>query len=183
MTYAAPTRIETVPAAVEEQPVVANLLQLYAHDFSEFQNLELGFDGRFAYSQLPLYWTEPSRHPFLVRVDDRLAGFVLVKRGSEISGDEGVWDMAEFFVVRGCRRRGVGTEIAHSLWRQFSGMWEVRVMQANLSACGFWEHAVSAFTGEATQSTSFEKPGELWRLFSFESKRAPISIPLAAGTP
>ena len=98
MTYAAPTRIETVPAAVEEQPVVANLLQLYAHDFSEFQNLELGFDGRFAYSQLPLYWTEPSRHPFLVRVADRLAGFVLVKRGSDISGDEGVWDMAEFFV-------------------------------------------------------------------------------------
>ena len=91
--------VEVVPATLEQQSILANLLQLYAHDFSEFHDVDLGPDGRFVYASLPLYWSEPDRHPFLVRVDGRLAGFVLVKRGSEVSGDKTVWDMAEFFVI------------------------------------------------------------------------------------
>ncbi len=163
--------LEVVPAAAEQEPIVANLLQLYAHDFSEFHHLELGADGRFVYKELPLYWIEPHRHPFLVRMDDNLAGFVLVKRGSGISGDETVWDMAEFFVVRAYRRHGIGTQIAHEVWRQFPGLWEVRVMQANHAACRFWEHAIKVFAGQAIHSVRVEKNGKGWQLFSFESPR------------
>ena len=123
------THIELVPAAPDQESVLANLLELYAHDFSEFRYLELGADGKFGYSGLPLYWAENGRHPFLVRVDGKLAGLVLVKRGSEVSGAETVWDMAEFFVLRGYRRRGIGTQIAHEVWRRFPGAWEVRVME------------------------------------------------------
>jgi predicted acetyltransferase len=147
------------------------LLELYAHDFSEFHHIELGADGRFGYRRLPLYWSEPGRHPFLVRMDGNLAGLVLVKRGSEISGNENVWDMAEFFVVRGYRRRGIGTEIAHEVWRRFPGLWEVRVMKSNGPARHFWERAISVFTGEMIDPMSVEKGGEDWHVFSFESKR------------
>jgi len=143
---------------------------LYAHDFSEFHDLELGTDGRFGYKHLSLYWRDPGRHPFFVKVDGRLAGLVLVKRGSEVSGDETVWDMAEFFVVRGYRRRGIGTELAHEVWRRFPGQWEIRVMQSNRAACLFWERAVSQFTGETIPSVRVDKGGEPWRVFSFESK-------------
>ena len=45
---------------------MANLLELYAHDFSEFHNVEIGEDGKFGYQALPLYWSEPDRHPFLI---------------------------------------------------------------------------------------------------------------------
>ena len=48
---------------------MANLLELYAHDFSELRRLKLREDGRFGYEALPLYWTEPGRYPFLIRVD------------------------------------------------------------------------------------------------------------------
>jgi hypothetical protein len=41
--------------------IVANLLELYAHDFSEFHPLELGADGRFGYRHLPLYRSERDR--------------------------------------------------------------------------------------------------------------------------
>jgi predicted acetyltransferase len=75
---------------------LANLLELYAHDFSEFHSLGIGADGRFGYKSLPLYWSDPNRYPFLVRVDGKLAGLALVKRGSEITGNPTVWDMAEF---------------------------------------------------------------------------------------
>src|SRR5438477_8400704 len=99
------THIELVSAAPGQESIIANLLELYAHDFSEFHNLELGDDGRFGYERLPLYWSEPDRYPFLVKVDNRLAGLVLVKKGSELSDSElsdndAVWDMAEFFIVR-----------------------------------------------------------------------------------
>jgi predicted acetyltransferase len=74
-----------------------------------------------------------------------------VKKGSEISGNETVWDVAEFFVLRGYRRRGIGTQIANEVSRRFSGPWEVRVMQSNVPARDFWAHAISILTGEVIQ--------------------------------
>jgi predicted acetyltransferase len=165
-----PAHIEVIPAGPDQEPILSNLLELYAYDFSEFRHLELGTDGRFGYKHLPRYWREPNRHPFLVRMDGKLAGLVLVKRGSEISNNETIWDMAEFFVVRGYRRRGIGTDIAHEVWRRFPGVWEVRVMESNHPAHQFWEHAISVFAGEPIHSVRIEKRGECWRVFSFESK-------------
>src|SRR5216684_1942821 len=78
-------QVEVVPATTEQQPVLANLLELYAHDFSEFSDLKIGVDGRFGYEPLPLYWRESNRFPFLVRANGNLAGFVLVQQGSEVS--------------------------------------------------------------------------------------------------
>jgi predicted acetyltransferase len=80
-----------------------------------------------------------------------------VKRGSEVSGEERVWDMAEFFVVRGHRRREVGTQLAHEVWRRLPGPWEIRVMQSNVLACNFWKRTISIFTGEAIDPVRFEK--------------------------
>jgi predicted acetyltransferase len=161
------SHIEVLPASAEQSTILANLLELYAHDFSEFHDIDLGADGRFGYQSLSLYWSEPDRHPFLVKMDGKLAGLVLVKRGSEVSGDKTVWDMAEFFVIRGYRRQGIGTQIAHEVWRRFQGAWEVRVMQSNTSAYHFWARAIPAFTGEVIRPVCVEKDGESWTLFSF----------------
>jgi|SRR5271157_424005 len=163
--------IEVIRARPEQAPILANLLELYAHDFSEFHDLEIGADGRFGYRRLPLYWSEPGRHPFLVCVEGKLAGLVLVKRGSEVSGNEAIWDMAEFFVLRGYRRHGIGSHTAHEVWRRFPGLWEVRVMESNVSAHHFWARAISLFTGEAIHPARVEIDGKCWKLFSFESQR------------
>ena len=58
--------VEVVPAISGQQQILANLLELYAHDFSEFHDVELNPDGRFGYAKLPFYWLETDRHPFLV---------------------------------------------------------------------------------------------------------------------
>jgi predicted acetyltransferase len=164
-----PARIGVVPAASEQQSILANLLELYAHDFSEFHNIKLRADGRFGYNQLPLYWSEPGRYPFLVRVDGELAGLVLVKKGSERSGAREAWDMAEFFVARAYRRRGIGFAVAHQVWSRFPGAWEVWVMHSNKAAYHFWERAITLFTGKDARLVTLEKDGEAWHLFSFES--------------
>ena len=164
--------IEVILAKAEQQPTVANLLQLYAHDFSEFYNVEIELNGRFGYPPLPLYWSEPDRYPFLVKIGGNLAGFVLVKRGSEISGNLLVWNMAEFFVLRAYRRRGIGTQIANEVWRRFPGLWEIRVMPSNVPAHPFWERAISRFTGEKIDPVFAEKDGRQWAIYSFNSNHA-----------
>ena len=162
-------RLEIIPATLEQAPILKNLLELYSHDFSEFQELSLGADGRFGYKSLALYWSEPGRYPFLVRTDGKLAGLVFVKRGSEVSGREAIWDMAEFFIVRAYRRRGVGTQTAHEIFKRFPGMWAVRVMPSNVSARHFWARAISSFTGGAVHPARVKKDAKLWELYSFQS--------------
>lgn len=165
-----PVNLQLEPALREQSPILANLLELYAHDFSEFQPLDIGPDGKFGYKSLPLYWSESDRHPFLIRSDGKLAGLALVKRGSEISANHEVWDMAEFFVLRGCRRHRIGTLAAHAVWRRFPGPWEVRVMQSNPSARFFWEQAISDFVRESIRPVRFDKHGRSWELYSFQSE-------------
>ncbi len=172
-----PTTIELVQAGPEQGPILSNLLELYAHDFSEFHELQIGADGRFGYRSLPLYWSEPGRYAFLVKVNGELSGLVFVRRGSEISGDPFFWDMAEFFVLRGWRRRRVGTQVAHEVWRRFPGTWEVRVMQSNLPAQHFWMRAIGAFTGKTIAPVVVEKGGERWQLFAFRSEQALERVP------
>ncbi len=166
-----PARVEVVSATPEQEPILANLLELYIHDFSEFLDLDIGEDGRFGYASLPLYWSESGRYPFLIRAGGKLAGLALVEQGSTVSGSESVWDMAEFFVLRGFRGRGVGTLAAHQVWGRLPGSWEVRVMHKNALPRRFWATAISSFAGEAVQPVRIEKNGELWDLFSFQSRQ------------
>jgi predicted acetyltransferase len=78
--------------------------------------------------------------------------------------------MAEFFVLRGMRRRGIGTELAQEVWAMFPGAWQVRVMQANQRAQQFWANAIARHAGAPIQPVPFEKDGEPWNVFSFESQ-------------
>ncbi len=164
--------IEVLPAPPDQQSILANLLEFYAYDFSEFHSLELGSNGLFGYKNLPLYWNERGRHPFLIKVDGGLAGLALVKRGSEFSNNADAWDVAEFFIMRAYRRRGIGMAVAHEIWRKFPGPWEVRVMESNGAAVKFWQRAITTFTGRPIEPAPIEKDGKCWYVFVFECKHA-----------
>jgi predicted acetyltransferase len=162
-----PAGIEVVRATAGQEPVLDNLLELYAHDFSEFIDLQLQPDGRYGNAGISHFWRSDEHLAFLVWVDGRLAGFVMVEKGSRISGDPRVWDVAEFFVVRRWRRRGVGAAVAHEVWRRIPGPWEVRVLEMNRPARAFWKRAVAAFTGSPVEGRMIEQQGKRWEVFSF----------------
>jgi predicted acetyltransferase len=168
--YYVPVLVEIIPAAAEQEATMANLFELYAHDFSEFVELEIGPDGRFGYEPLSLYWKEAGRHPFLIKASGNLAGFALVREGSLNSGAEDIRDMAEFFIIRGRRRLGIGMKAAHTLWSRFPGKWEIRVRDQNRGAKEFWSKAIEVFTGETILPSAFQKDGALWHIFSFNTK-------------
>jgi predicted acetyltransferase len=156
--------IELLPVSFEEKAVVANLLELYCHDFSEWADVQIQPDGRFGYKHLDLYWTEPGRHPFLIHADGSLAGFVLVQKTQD-----SIWDMAEFFVLRGYRRRSVGTAAVRLAFRHLPGKWQVRVMDANQNALTFWESAIRSIGANGINVTQTAMDGVNWTVFSFNS--------------
>jgi predicted acetyltransferase len=162
--------VTIVQASTSDAATVANLLQLYIHDLSDvFPAVELGSDGRFQYDRLPLYWTETDRRfVFLIHSDGNLAGFAFVTRGSPVSDDPDVFDLAEFFVIRRFRRVGVGGKAARLLWATFRGNWTVRVVERNTAALQFWEGVIRGTFPDANESILPRDPN-VWRVYTFDS--------------
>jgi predicted acetyltransferase len=161
--------MELVATTSADESVLQNLLQLYAYDLSESAGLHLGRDGRYELPPLAPYWTEPNRSAFLIRADGQLGGFALIARGSRISGDPDVWDVAEFFVLKRYRRHGIGAAAASEIWRRFPGRWEVRVLTTNQPAQRFWQTAINEFTGAAIDPVALEQGGRQRLVFRFEA--------------
>lgn len=136
---------ELVSARVEDKSIIANLLQLYLYDFSELAGWAINEHGLFNYPYLDHYWTEPDRHPFLVRVDGELAGFALVRTLVMEGGQEN--HLAEFFILRKLRRIGVGETAARQLFDRFPGTWTVAQRDWNIGAQRFWRRVIGRYTG------------------------------------
>jgi predicted acetyltransferase len=159
--------------AREQAPVLANLFELYVHDFSEQVPVPLKSSGRFELSLDDAWWSRSDHFPFLLRCGGELAGFALARRGSRVTGDADVMDMAEFFVARGLRKRGVGMTAAHALFARFPARWEMRVRQSNDGAKRFWSRSVAAWLGREAELTPFTAQGVSWQVVSLDSTKAP----------
>ena len=164
-------------ASEADAECLSNLLELYIHDVCDiFPSVELASNGRFGYPKLPLYWTEPERRfAFVIRHDDRVAGFALATRGSPVAPDPETLDIAEFFVLRRYRRLGVGREAARLLWQALPGAWTVRVAERNQRALTFWSSVVAEFAAGASTERTLAGTPNTWRVFSFEAGTAPSS--------
>ena len=161
------SRIHAVDHA--EQVVVRNLLELYVHDMSEsFPFVQLGADGRFGYPDFAAYWTDPAkRFAFLIKEGGKVAGFALVTVGSPAAEEPDVYDMAEFFVLRGHRRSGVGRRAALRLWHLLPGEWTVRSSEASPSALAFWSDVVAELMGGNLKISSWSGKTSEFRVFRF----------------
>jgi predicted acetyltransferase len=164
------TLIEVMKAPIEQKPALANLLELYAYDFTEFCDFNIGDDGFYGYKPLPLYWTESTHFPYLIYVNRKIAGFILIQKGSPIADDTEIWDISELFVMKKYQRHGVGTAAAFQIWDIFKGLWQVRVLLNNHKACSFWPQAIKKFTSLPLTTANVTIKGEDWIIYTFESK-------------
>jgi predicted acetyltransferase len=149
---------------VSQSAIIANLIQLYKYDFSEFAQIgspygEVGSDGRFVYDGLDSYWREDGRVPLTVQADGRLVGFILVNRWSALNRELG-HSVAEFFVPRKYRRIGVGSRAAKILFERWPGRWEVAVASYNKPALCFWRKAIPASVGGTAEE--YAGDGKRW---------------------
>ncbi len=147
--------LEIAPATDADYDVAHNLARFYVYDMAEHAGWPFPDDGLFDIGDLLLpYWGRPgSRRPwpahwrpfaFMIRIDAHPAGFALVK---QIADAPATFDMAEFFIGRQHRRRGVGERAAHRLFDRFAGNWEVREMLTNTPAQAFWRRIIATYSG------------------------------------
>ena len=145
-----------VEATREDQPALLELAQYYAYDFSDLIDLDVDAGGRFPVAHLNRHFADAACHPFMIRVDGKLAGFAIHEGRSRLSGEVGVHDVAEFFVMKKYRRRGLGAAAATELFDRFAGQWEVREVRRNVAAMAFWRRVIGDYTKGAFTDTAWD---------------------------
>ena len=132
--------------------IIFNLMQLYTYELSFFEDETTEFvlqdNGLYVVSKYTeLYWKEDKRHPYVLKCDGEIAGFVL-----ERLNEEGMNEIAEFFVLNKYRKLGAGTFMANEMFKRFKGKWEIRTLLKNKRAQEFWRKVVrDASNGNFTE--------------------------------
>jgi predicted acetyltransferase len=168
--------IEVILVPYEEKTVLSNLIQLYRYDSSEFDGHVLNSHGLYLYKYFDHQWTDEYRRPYLVKADGEIAGFALVsldvpQEYMKLSTAEQTNVMSEFFILRKYRRRGVGRQVAASLFDRHPGAWEVRQTLANKSAYEFWKRVITHYTkGSAYEEKVVQNDKWNGPVFTFHSR-------------
>lgn len=136
--------VRIAPAAKPAKPAIAAMLRSCSHELAEFADAEAVRQESGPDAYFDAYWTEDQRQPFLILADEEVAGFCLVRRL-----ETGRHAVAEFYVVPGFRRAGVGRAAAEAVFRSFPGPWQVAELEANLPAQIFWRRVIGSVTGGA----------------------------------
>jgi predicted acetyltransferase len=153
-------RIEKASKA--QKPLIERLMQLYLYDFSEIEGGDVGQDGLFEHPRLLLesYWSDPSRHPFLVHAAENIAGFALVNTYTCLEENRDARSIAEFFVLRKYRRKGIGRKAAFAVFEAFPGKWEIRQTRGNVVGQRFWRNILGEYTGGRFSETVLDN--DIW---------------------
>jgi predicted acetyltransferase len=101
------------------------------------------------HAELLARWFRDDRsHPLLILDAGRAAGFALIARPpvGTAAPEAAEYRMAEFFIRRAFRRRGVGRLAASLIFSRFAGRWEIIEAMANVDAVRFWRSTVMQYT-------------------------------------
>jgi len=135
-------------ATVDEKEILVNLMEKYEYESSQYTGAkinELGIYG--CYDWLDDFWQDETSWPYLIRVDDRLAGFALVG-DFPIEGQQTDFIIDEFFIIYNYRKQGVGKFVINHLLDQHKGRWGVIYTPKNLPATQFWRKVISEYTND-----------------------------------
>lgn len=147
--------IKVTKVSSEQKETLANLMQFYRYDSSEFNDDEIDSTGKLGLGKyFDAYWLEAERHPFFIQYVDKLIGFALVR---EISKEN--YSIAEFFVMRKYRRLGFGKQAAFQLFDMFRGKWHIAQEENNIAAQTFWKSIIQEYTNDSfEESFSLSQP-------------------------
>jgi predicted acetyltransferase len=135
-----------VKASQDEISIMSHLIQFYIYDFSEFVERDVKEDGLFEpYPGLRDYWQEENhKFPYFIKQEKTYLGFVLVRRIE--TTEKNYFSMAEFFVMKRYRKKGLGRSIAQQVFDLHKGHWVVYQRETNKPAQIFWNKVIAEYT-------------------------------------
>ena len=122
-------------ASIGDKQVIRGLLQPYLEELSKLPGEDVDYRdeaGVYHYPYLDACWLEAERFPYLLYAKNNLAGFAMVRK----DGDH--WEMAEYYVVRRFRQRGVGKAAAAQILERHKGEWRIGFNKHNEPARALW---------------------------------------------
>lgn len=161
-------------AELGDREILANLLEKYHYEFSQYNNLDVNKLGLYGYQYLDYYWTEENRWAYFIEADGRLAGFVMINDFPETEDRKTDFCVSEFFVLYKYRRFGVGRKAVFQVLDRHKGSWQLKRHPKNIASVHFWNAVIHEYTGgrfelaEAYPNTEYED-GSLGDVFFFES--------------
>ena len=100
----------------KDKSIIYNLMQLYTYELSFFEDETTTFtmldSGLYVMNKyVERYWQDENRHPYILKYNNELAGFVLQRYNKENMNE-----IAEFFVLNKYRKIGAGTFMANKMF-------------------------------------------------------------------
>jgi len=134
-----------------------NLIEFVAYDLSELNGSDISEEGSFVPSLNLRDWYESQNYDlFFIRVDGKIAGFVIIKNIVE----EGIYYLNHFFILKKFRKKNVGKEAAFKAFNLYAGNWRVSEFDWNVPAQIFWRKVVNEYTnGQFTDTRRKDNKG------------------------
>ena len=136
---------------------LANVYPFYLHDLSAFDEGYYTLDDRGLWrpDYLPSWLDEKEDHPLILLESGARVGFALVNEAPSRHLTPGIdYRMAEFFVLRRHRGRGIGRRAVFALFDRFRGKWEISELPRNAVAIGFWRAVIGEYGGGRHRETA-----------------------------
>jgi len=133
-------------ANIDDREILANLLEKYNYEFSQYEDTDVNKLGLYGYKYLDCYWLEDNRWAYFIEVDGNLAGFIMVGNHPEAPDREADFCIAESFVMYKYRRGGVGKKAFFMIADLHKGRWQLKIHPKNLPSVSFWNKVVNEYT-------------------------------------
>ncbi|MFC6299457.1 GNAT family N-acetyltransferase [Pseudomonas spelaei] len=132
------TTVEMIQTGPEHAELIRNLYQFYAYESSDWEQEDVEVDGRFYIHEehLARYWQAPQWSANLLLVDGYIAGFLLIE-SSELP-DLNALELADLFILKRYRRKGIGRAIATQVLTSGDANWLVRFYDQDEASQAFW---------------------------------------------
>ncbi|MGN6671636.1 MAG: GNAT family N-acetyltransferase [Candidatus Nucleicultricaceae bacterium] len=165
------------PATFNDYPIIQNIARFYVYDLSRScgfisSDWAIPKDGLYESDDFKSYFEDPTRKAYLLKVGEEWAGFVLLNKMTQ--NPQALWNMGEFFILAKFQGKGLGRTVAHAIWRENPGNWEIMVIPENKQAHKFWQKTIQAYVGDQFThekvSIDFDKDQPKRILFSFKSR-------------
>ena len=129
----------------EEKEILRNLLEKYHYEHSQYDKRDVNNLGLFGYDYLDIYWTEENRFPYFIKVENILAGFVMINNYNETKLDTN-YTVSEFFIMYKYRRKGVGKYAVKYILEKHKGKWQLSFHPNNENSKVFWIKIIDEYT-------------------------------------
>jgi len=137
--------MQLIKATIADYQTIQNMARFYVYDRTKYMGWECPENGMFECIDFKHYFESANEQAFLIRVNDELAGFVLLDK--MILTEQVDWNIGEFFVLAKFQGKGIARQVAKEIFKQFPGKWSVAVMPENIKAVNFWRKMITDVSG------------------------------------